>query len=59
MVLGARRVPKVLGARRASTGDEATMVMWGTMSLGSLAGFWAWVLNWFKRKKKKFKDLLK
>ena len=59
MVLGAKRVPKVLGARRSSTGDAATMATWGMMSLGSFAGFWAWALNWFKRKKKKLADLFK
>nr|MCR5674511.1 Cna B-type domain-containing protein [Lachnospiraceae bacterium] len=50
-VKGAKRVKKVLGARRASTGDEATMVLWGSLSGTSFAGFWAWILAALKRKK--------
>nr|MCR4763633.1 hypothetical protein [Lachnospiraceae bacterium] len=50
-VLGGQRAGKVLGARRASTGDDAAMVAYGVMSGGSFAGFWAWILAFLKRKK--------
>jgi hypothetical protein len=55
MVLGAKRAPQVLGARRSQTGDAASMAAWGAMSGTSFAGFWAWIVLFLKRRKEQMK----